>query len=194
MAAPFITDGEIRKILEDPFANGRTWRAHGIGFMKTYLDPGKVQRLNVYHEIFRVPGISVMHDHPWGLFSYIRAGRLTNERWHRTHKKAKMAVLMNEGVINCADYKGIEGKPTIVPLVKERPEIYHAGDFYRQDPDEIHETSAIDGTVTLLTRTVGSTGHAHIFWSQGQEYGDASRNLSEDEVYKAAAVALHRMG
>lgn len=194
MAAPYISDTRIREILSAPLDHGLDWRAHGIGFMKAYLDPARLQRINVYHEMLAVPGISIMHDHPWGLFSYIRAGRLTNVRWHRTHKRQRGATLFSEGIINCADYKGIEGKPVAVWLSRERPEVYHAGDFYNQRPEEIHETSAVNGTITLLTRTIAQDGRARIFWPEGKEYGDATRNLSEDEIYRIAADALGRIG
>jgi hypothetical protein len=195
MSTPPITDNEIRKLLVFPLESGLDWRGHGIGFMKAYIDPDKRWRINVYHEMLRVPGISLMHDHPWGLFSHVRAGQLVNTRWHRSHKKSQGAVLFNEGRINCADYAGLEGTPQVVPLVKERREVYHAGDFYRQNPEEIHETTALNGTVTLLERIpVHSDGRAHIFWPMGEEYGDATRKISDDEIYAVAASALGTMG
>lgn len=193
MSAPIITDNEIRKLLVFPME--LDWRGHGIGFMKAYLNAERTWRINVYHEMLRVPGISIMHDHPWGLQSHVRAGQLTNMRWHRANKKSQGAVSFNEGRINCAKYAGLEGTPQIVSLVKERREIYHASGFYQQNPEEIHETIAINGTVTLLERIpTHSDGFAHIFWPVGEEYGDATRNLSDDEVYAVAASALRTMG
>lgn len=187
-----MTDEFLLSILRDPLAETIRWRAHGIGFMKAYIDsPANEWRINVYNSLLRVPGITVMHDHPWHLTSYVRCGRLTNTRIARSHRKSAGAFLMNEGTINCENFRGIEGKPDPVVLVRRPSEIVERDQWYMQTAHEIHDTEAADGTVTILHRQAahGKHGRASLFWPLGDEYVDASRSITETEILKVAETA-----
>jgi hypothetical protein len=62
-------------------------------------------------------------------------------------------------------------------------EVYDAGDSYSQRADEIHETDALDGTVTIIRRHRTGVDTARIFWPAGQEWGDAlPRPATWDEL------------
>lgn len=194
---------ELIALLRNPFE--LDWRAHGIGFIKAYLDAEKTQRINIYHKMFMVPNISVHHDHPWMLRSEILAGELTNKRYDRSYPADEGATCFMEGVITCNDFRGLEGTPKKVWLHGMRPEVYVAGSRYSQLPEEIHETSAIDGTVTLMTRSnFTADGTARIFWPANSEWVDASRGLDAGEVgargerpgeiVQAANAALRQLG
>jgi hypothetical protein len=156
------------------------WRAHGIGFIKAYLDEERTQRINIYHDIFKVPNISLHHDHPWELRSTIVAGQLTNTRYEIVERGSE---LYRCGIINCANFRGLEGEVGTVALRARGEEVYGPGSRYRQLPDEIHATTAVNGTVTIMERTdFTPEGTARIFWPDGSEWVDATRALDAGEV------------
>jgi hypothetical protein len=166
---------EVLKRLAKPF--DYDWRSHGLGMLKTYLDENT--RLNLWHSRLVVPNVSGHHTHPWGLRSAIVAGKLTNVRFRREIKGEEFM----EGRINCANFNGIEGDPTLVLLMETGRITYECGGMYYQNADEIHKTEFEDGTITIMTRIPASTGGmASIFWPKGSKYGDASRNFVNDDV------------
>lgn len=173
------------------------WRGHGIGFIKAYTNPDKTERINIYDKRFIVPNITLHHDHPWHLTSRILAGELTNTRYQRLStahiEHDSTYETFHEGVINCANFRGIEAAPRMATLVAQKPEIYRPNDTYMQFADEIHATEAIDGTVTLLRRMtpLNGNGTARVFWPLGTEYVDATiHELSTDDVHAAINKAL----
>jgi hypothetical protein len=104
---------------------------HGIGMLRTYLNPDRTLRLNLWHRELLNPGISTMHDHPWPFTSRIIAGKLTNQRFSRCTKNSVGAFLMQEGRVTCGGgFNGIEGEPEIISLYAHPPEIYTAGMAY----------------------------------------------------------------
>lgn len=170
------------------------WRAHGIGFIKAYVDPAKTQRVNIYHQMFVVPGISLHHDHPWKLESHIAAGELTNRRYVRSDPEDEGATCFMEGQIDCVNFQGMSSWTKKTWLHGMTPEVYTAGMRYEQEPDEIHATTAIDGTVTVMRRSppVGD-GTARIFWPAGTEWVDATRKLRGKEIMEATGLALEKL-
>jgi hypothetical protein len=60
------------------------WTVQGFGMIRTYI-PGPVYdkqfRLNVWDSRLRVPNVSVMHDHPWDMTSWIISGLMINTRY-----------------------------------------------------------------------------------------------------------------
>lgn len=175
-------------LADDPLS--LRWRMHGIGFIKAYVDEERTQRVNIYNKRFLTPNITIHHDHPWHLMSRILAGELTNTRYART---AYGNDFFWEGVINCANYKGVEGHPRLVKLWEVYTEKLPAGTAYVQSAREIHATEAIDGTVTLMDRIPyhGGDGTARVFWPRDGEYVNADiHELSEGEIIHAVSVAL----
>lgn len=171
----------LERIKNDPLSFN--WRRHGIGFIKANL--GGNQRVHVYNKIFLTPNITIHHDHPWHLASCILKGRLFNTRYVRDEEAFDR---FNEGVINCCDFKGIEGVPTIVGLRTLSEEQYLPGSAYTQADVEIHSTRADDGTVTLVEKIPSdhANGTARVFWPVGSEYVNADiTDLSEEEILTA---------
>ncbi len=163
------------------------WRAHGNGFLKTYLDEQKRVRLNLWHHRFYRADVSHLHTHPWSLSSQILIGQLTNMRYKRlVGRRATHA----EGRINCQDFRGVEGNPNPICLERFTEEVYRACDIYSQRHDEIHETLAVDGTATIMTRYDAPTaGFASVFWPVGSEYGDATHhNLRPEEIEETISL------
>lgn len=170
------------------------WKAHGIGFVKAYLDREKTVRLNIWHSGFIVPEITAMHTHPWGLRSQIVAGKLTNYRWDRTTSDLGQGFM--EGRINCERFCGIEGQPRRVYLARGDAEVYTPGMTYRQEPHEIHHTEFEDGTITVMTRVPApeTEGTASVFWPQGSDYVDATSKWSWNKLSTAIKAAREQMG
>lgn len=183
-----IARKEVIAILSKPLDH--EWRAHGIGFMKTYLDPDKSWRLNIYHRMLVNPGISIMHDHPWPLESNIMSGVLYNRRFDREPNGHGDGEQFHQGIINCAEFNGLEAEPDLVTLYPGPPETYRAGASYSQQPEEIHETVALDGTATVMFRGPVTDGLARVFWPAGTDWGDASRPITTDEILAVANRAL----
>lgn len=182
-------EGAIRARLAKPFNYG--WRAHGNGFIKTYLDDAQSVRLNIWHSRLLRP-VSHLHDHPWALSSIIVAGELTNTRWVR--RMAEMGDPYMEGRINCAKFCGVEGEPVPVWLSDQAPEVYAPGSIYAQEPEEIHSTAFVDGTVTVMTRIAADTGGmASVFWPVGEEYGDASLDLTNEMIVETISAARRQI-
>lgn len=190
--ADIITPNDLWSFLRHPL--DLDWRAHGIGFIKAYLEPTKTWRLNLYHTTIRNPGISVLHDHPWPLTSYIMAGLLLNRRYDWAGPHTTGGVPMHEGTINCAQFNGLEGEPRDVRLVGLPVEVYYPGMTYSQQPQEIHETAAHNGTATVIRMGERrADGIAKVFWPYGSKWGDASRGLTREEIKIVAEAAIRQL-
>lgn len=204
-SSEIISPDSLRAILGNPLQY--RWRAHGIGMLRMYFKPGSEDwRLNLWHPRLLNDGITTMHTHPWAFDSYIIAGALTNTRFMRYapppsrvpyHDYAKA---YHEGVIPCGAHApkdpefGIEGEPQKVWLVEQRPEVYRHGAQYRQAPEEIHDTRAEPGTITVMHRTYYEpSGRASVFWPFDTPWGDASRGTSEEDILVTCAAALEQL-
>ena len=194
-----IDTATIRAICQQPFDGGREWRAHGIGMLRTYLDDDRMVRLNLWHHLLINPGISTMHTHPWSLRSDIMAGKLVNTRWERTSKGRPEARLFVEDRIPCGMVSNpefaLKGEERDVWLFPLTPEILLPGQSYFQSPEEIHTTQFDDGTATIMRRDGGADGvtEASVFWPKGEVWGDASRDVTADEIVTVCHAVLARL-
>lgn len=198
-----ISAAILRDVLEHPL--DYPWRSHGIGMLRTYLDSEKHWRLNLWHSRLLNPGISTMHTHPWSFESFVIAGELKNTRFSRRLSGRDRAMFglypteFWEGIIPCGDHAPkqhddgplIEGDPQRVWLAEQRTERYFHASQYQQAPEEIHDTGALNGTITVMHRT-GYTeeGRASVFWPVGEPWGDASRATTEEDILVTCAAAL----
>lgn len=161
-------------ILERPLSH--EWTTQGLGMIRTYLDPEKVWRLNVWHSMFRIPEASTIHDHPWHLDSWVLAGRFFNQRM-RIANNVETGVAMDYFTIRTGinhDPAKDRGPVKTCNLVAGLVEEYEPGDYYHQDAEEIHETTFVDGAVTINRRNrIGTGEHAKVFWPHRQEWVDA---------------------
>lgn len=185
----------VRAICQQPFDGGRVWRAHGIGMLRTYLDEARLVRLNLWHHSLLTPNISTMHTHPWNLHSEVVAGRLTNTRWERTSEGRPEAQPFIEDRIPCGQVSdpefALKGEARTVWLFPCAPEVILPGQFYSQQPEEIHTTEFVDGTATIMQRDVADgVTEASVFWPLGDQWGDASRNVNADEIVRVCHATL----
>lgn len=182
----------VRAICQQPFEGGREWRAHGIGMLRTYLDAGRLVRLNLWHHDLITPGISTMHTHPWQLRSHIVIGGLTNIRWERVMEEQAGASAWLEDQVACGAGDGqLKGEPVEVWLRPQPSEVLLPGTFYSQEPHEIHTTEFRDGTATIMARDkADSMADASVFWPKGETWGDAARDVTADEIVKVCHATL----
>lgn len=170
-------------------AHEREWTTQGLGMLRTYLDRDKVWRLNIWHDAFRIPGVSTIHDHPWHFDSWVLAGLFKNQRMRITgHRDVGMEMnyfTIRTGVDH--DPAKDRGKVEACNLISGVVEEYHAGDYYHQDASEIHETTYLNGAVTINRRTrIGTGEHARVFWPRNEEWVDAKPKIATPEQISRA--------
>lgn len=178
-------------------ANHFEWSLQGMGFIRLHLQ-GHC-RLHVWDKRYRVPSVSMIHDHlQWALNSTILSGELVNRIYYEypgPTPGASVPAVEHE----CATIKPGAGcyfksEPTRTWLRPQLfPERLLPSDTYRQAPDVIHETDAIDGTVTIIRKEPTPDDSARVFWPAGTEWGSAEpRRATADEVADIVGRALTR--
>lgn len=189
---------QVRAILQQPFDGGRVWRAHGIGMLRTYLDDARLVRLNLWHSSLVVPGISTMHTHPWSLHSEVVVGRIINTRWERVRPSDPFSIAYVEDRIPCGAVPdgefALKGEAKTVYLRAVLHEDMTAGMSYSQKPEEIHTSAFLDGTATVMKRDrADGITEASVFWPLGTLWGDATRDVTADEIVRICSISLALM-
>lgn len=174
-----------RVILEN--AGGFRWTLQGLGMLRLHLADNT--RLHVWDARFAFPGASPIHDHlQWGLHSTVLSGRLTNTRFVENSAGEPFMYAVLKAGVGCFFKDG----PHAARLARLPSEVYEAGDCYEQRPEEIHETGATPGTVTIMRKTPTADGEsARVFWPAGSEWGSAEpRAATPEEVKAIVGLAL----
>ena len=169
-------------------AGAYEWSLQGMGMLRLHLPDN--YRLHVWDSRYRVPGVSMIHDHlQWGLHSTIVAGRLTNLRYAEgPHGRDFMYATLKPGY-GCY----FKHDPLRIVLDELTPVAYEEGDSYCQQPAHIHATDAADGTVTLMRKTPTNDESARVFWPAGTKWGSAEpRRATPEEVEAITSHALLR--
>lgn len=178
----------VRYLLENRMHLPREhWTMQGFGFLRLRIDDST--RLHIWDSRLRVPGVSDIHDHTqWAFTSHVISGSIINIRYtiDPDGQPHNMAVL------NCGIGGGMQtALPEAVVLRIGTPELYLPGSSYHQEPDEIHRTTASDGTVTLLKQDRRETDTARVFWPVGGTWVNAiPRTAKEWEINEVGAFAL----
>lgn len=178
-----LTRKLVSQILKAPY--NIKWSVQGLGMLRMYLSENL--RLHIWHNDFRVPNVSTVHDHPWDFESSIVAGQITNKRY----VPAVEGTPFMHNLIKCGEGGGLTEVPPRSVMLEALPfETYRTDESYNQDAQEIHETEALDGTITIIRRTFHKdTEHAHVFW-QGSGWVSAEpREATQAEVKYAIAAA-----
>ena len=168
-------------------ASAFEWSLQGMGMLRLHM-PNDT-RLHVWDSRYRAPGASMIHDHlQWGLHSTIVAGRLTNCRYVEGEGADYMVRTLKPGY---GYFWKEEAKVT--RLFALPPDNYYEGGQYTQRPAEIHETDAMDGTVTFMRKTPTADESARVFWPVGTEWGSAEpRRATPEEVRDITQFSLDR--
>lgn len=200
----------VREILMYPLAYKREWTVQGFGMMRTYLDPEKTWRLNIYHPVLMVPNVSVVHNHPWDFDSWILGGTLTNIRYGASDEQSTFQHSGTEGEaqyeyarimtgiqspVGDAGAGGVmsQGTQWLIPVDVTD---YTAGNYYSMHHAEIHETRYTPGCVTLNRRCkIGDGEHATVFWPAGTPWVSAKpRIATQREVMLVTTKGSNAMG
>lgn len=181
----------IRRRLERPL--DYRWHAHGIGMLRTYLDDERMVRLNLWHSRLLNPGISTMHTHPRPFVSTAYAGLMQNVIYERVTERP-WSKPYREGIIHCGDaFNGIENDPPLVHLLRKDSQDIRAGQTYRLPPRVIHDTVFHDGTVTVMEWERDEPDIcASVFWPDGEQWGDATRAITPEDIVFVCAAAHAR--
>lgn len=191
-----ITRELIRQILDN--AHSYPWTLQGFGMLRLKL--GKVARVHIWNPLLAKPGVSTIHSHPWDLKSTIIAGRLLNVRYTADTGGAEEYDTHFGSELQTGEGGGLLGDPYLCRLApRELGEWYRPGDSYSQKKDEIHETIADHGTVTLLERWLGPPDEeALTFWPRARGLAGwvsaEPRVASGPEIEASVAMALANFG
>lgn len=191
------TKALVQHLLENP--SGRQWTLQGLGMLRTYLDDDHAIRLHVWTTDHAAEvGASELHTHPWDFRSEVVAGVVVNKRFGIC--APDIAPLISnvaqwqQQKIKCGEGGCLVGDPEIVWLTNDTPERYTDGQEYEQTAEEIHCSSPIDGTVTIIHRNFGTdTEHAYVYFPVGEQWVSAEpRPATRQEVAKITQNALDR--
>lgn len=124
------------------------WSIRGSGRV-IRLDIDNNVCLHIWKPELAIEGVSIMHDHPWNLTSFVVCGELRNKKYVEIESNRKTHVASK---INCGFEGGLTGDRRLCSLKLLAEETITAGGIYTQKFNEIHETDAKDGTVTIVYR------------------------------------------
>lgn len=179
------------------------WDVQGFGMLRAYLDREHRFRLNIWDASLQVPGVSVIHDHPWDFSSVILQGVFHNVRYVEipasTHSWA-------EEYCYHTIVPGPDGGPTSIlgpslgneysrMFLHAQPiERYLPGMVYQQKAKEIHASYFGGGAVTLNDRIrPPGPDEARVFWLAGGKWVDAKPRPAEfSEIRDVTARALEQ--
>lgn len=181
----------VRGILSKP--HKFEWSLQGLGMLRLYLTDQI--RLHVWSTRHAVESVSELHTHPWDFTSTIIAGCIVNTRYSRQIAPACAVEKYWEQRLFCGPGGNLIGKPAIVELVERRQETYLEGDSYSQLSDEIHKSSPIDGSVSIIERRATShPDHASVFWKQsdGEFVSAEARRATKKEINQITRNALNK--
>jgi hypothetical protein len=182
-----ITKTLVKNILENP---GRyEWSVQGLGMMRTYIS--RELRLHIWDDRLEVPGASRIHDHPWSFVSYVVAGAIRNN----VFIEDRAGLPYKSVLIHCGAGGCVKSDPVDVKLHHLMSTVYEEGRSYSQNHDELHDTSAERGTVTLVERYFDKedTDHAKVYFPAYQEWGSAEpRPATKEEIEMVISNALKR--
>lgn len=179
----------IRKILIDPRLYD--WSYQGLGMLRLYL--GDVARIHIWDQRLAIPDVSTIHTHSWSLKSIIISGEITNQRFNAVQYKDDLpdAHQYYRQRLVCGFNSEKLGDPVPVKLISRALEVYWPGQTYSQDADEIHNTFATPGTITIMERKFdGPNEEADVFFREDKSFVSAKpRPATRDEVAQFTSVA-----
>lgn len=184
------SDDEIRAILASP--HGRRWTIQGFGMLRTYLTDDERVRLHVWSRADEVPGVSVIHDHPWDFTSRVVSGVVRNVRYmdggHEPHWTRSIVC----GPGGCA-----LGTSERVMLGAFPDDVHGPGDTYSQAAPVLHASYPSDGAVTVITRCFGAERDvARVCWPDAAGpngwVSAEPRDATPEEIERITRHALAR--
>lgn len=153
------------------FPERREWSVQGFGMFRTYLTPDV--RLHVWDPEYRVEDVSVIHDHPWHFESLIVSGSIENRRF----RVAEGEPTHSRGRIMCGTKPVEHGAQDVTHVRLEQwcEGVFHVGDSYKMQADELHASIPSPGAVLIIRRTKADKDpdRALVYWPLGGEWVSA---------------------
>ena len=177
----------IKTILEK--AEKYQWSIQGFGFLRMYLTADEVYRLHIWDDRYKIPNVSIIHTHPWDFCSKVYSGQIYNTRYkakkHKKNTHFRLRIVTGENAKPAANIK-------VCKLAIAKTDSVKSGENYFQRADEIHETQAKSGTVTVIRRQfLDDRSKADVFFPIGTDWVDARpRPATEEEVKDITENAL----
>ena len=185
---------EVLTVLPDPMElleklARAQWTICGLGFIRAYVEDGR-DRVHIWHDGFRLPGVTDIHTHPWAFTSFLLAGSIHNTRYSLYADKPIVdaepyyqAEIVTGTGSGADDYRPVWIKPLSEQWLTR-------GDYYRQQHFEVHRTDAQPGTLTYVQREIAGRKTGLCYWHRGAQYvSPAPRLATAEEVdlgYQAA--------
>lgn len=194
-----ITKALVKSLLER--ADQYKWSVQGLGMLRLYLS--QEIRLHIWDSSLQFPNATLIHDHPWDFHSLVVSGEITNIKYNQkdfpVRSDAYRPYLRQK--LLCGPGGGLKENPSPTFLVMMRPTRYGplvSKEFgrsfvcYTQNRTEVHETRALDGTVTLVYRTFnGDRDHANVYIEHDKQWVSAEpRPATAEEVERVVRRAL----
>lgn len=173
-------------MLRDPLRY--QWTAQGLGMLRVYLRPEV--RLHIWSESLMAPKVSSIHTHPWDFESYVVCGHMI-DRNYKEQPQFKGDPYMRQKIL-CGEGGGLTEAPEFLALQALTTKGYGPGDLYTHRAKDIHNSTFMDGTVTLVTRTFkDDTDHAFVYWPATDVWGSAEPRLAtSEEINRVTSQAL----
>jgi hypothetical protein len=179
------TTAFVRRLLCHP--EDHPWVMQDIGLLGLRLDESRVHRLHVWDPTACVEEAPV-HDHPFDFTSTVIAGQITNTRYEES--ATGVAYQRDRYAPPSEDERAVD---TI--RLSARSTTFTTGERYSQRAGQLHSSSQILGTVTLLRRTFTDVGRLTVCRPPGSPWVPGrSRPASAAEIRRITAAALDLMG
>lgn len=174
----------VKTILEQ--ATSYAWELKGLGMMRTYLSEDL--KLHVWDSRYKIPNVSLTHEHPWSFESTIVAGCLKQYRLQRYDHFVFGADPYLSSIVQCGPGGRLLTEVEDCHLHRQKLEIYHEGQSYKQDSREIHQSYPEDGTVTLVRRIAYQPNRAaRVYWPANEEWVSSEPVMATPEKIRNIA-------
>lgn len=191
-----ILKAQVEEMLLHPLRY--EWSIQGFGMLRAYFAE-RTMRLHIWDDRYRVPDVTLLHDHPWNFSSYIVAGQVEQYRyapWDGGARPFGDALIEDytEETIQCGP-GGFACNTTAPRVLKRYPlEVYRAGQVYQQAATEIHCSLPVNGTITIIERKVpegASPDHAHVYYKPEAGWVSAEpRPATPEEIVQICQSSL----
>jgi hypothetical protein len=178
----------VRTILEHPA--DQPWKIQNIGVLGLWLDERREYRLHVWNPEGAV-GEPVVHDHPFDFTSTVIVGELVNTRY----------VEDPTGTEFCRDRYAPgdeDNRRTDNVRLFGASETLGPGACYHQVARELHDSTQVPGTVTVLhmqPRTADERPELTVCRRPGSPWVSGEARLAtRDEVARITAMAVDLFG
>jgi hypothetical protein len=182
----------LSETIHDP--SKHDWSLQGFGMFRLYIS--KEVRLHVWDMRFAW-NTTTIHTHPWNFQSKILSGVIIDRTFVELDNgwgpHEKYYPYQKQQII-CGPGGGKDGTPVSVKLGIYQTNVFKQDDSYIRKANDIHESIAKPGTVTLVTRKfLEDTEHAYVYYPYDQDWKSAEpRRATDTEVISMASLALEK--